>query len=245
MVQDGVFTVLDTVDSTNNYAMGRINAALAKHGMAWFARYQTAGKGQRGKTWKTEKDKNIAISIVLEPERLQLNNQFHLSAAIALTCFEFFSRYAGDETKIKWPNDLYWRDRKAGGILIENILQGKAWKWAVVGIGINVNQTVFDKALINVVSLKQISGKSFDIVELGKELHGMLMNNLAALEKNDKILRQYNEHLYKLNHLVTLKKDGVGFETVIKGVLATGRLTTIDTFERIFDFGDVEWVITS
>ena len=115
----------------------------------------------------------------------------------------------------------------------------------MVGIGINVNQTVFDKALINVVSLKQISGKSFDIVELGKELHGMLMNNLAALEKNDKILRQYNEHLYKLNHLVTLKKDGVGFETVIKGVLATGRLTTIDTFERIFDFGDVEWVITS
>lgn len=243
MPQESFFNILDTVDSTNIYAMNQINAGMAKHGMAWFAREQTAGKGQRGKGWKGERDKNIALSLVLEPGRLQFNNQFHVSAAVALACFEFFGGYAGDETKIKWPNDLYWRDRKAGGILIENILQGKSWKWAVVGIGINVNQTKYTAAIHNPVSLKQITGKDFDVIELAKILQGILMKNLTALKKDDSTITTYNEHLYKLNHLVKLKKEGAAFETVIKEVSPTGRLITVDAVEREFDFGEVEWVL--
>ena len=173
MVEDGFFNILDTVDSTNNYAMAKVHAGMARHGMVWFTREQTAGKGQRGKSWKSDKGKNIAMSLVLEPGRLQINDQFHLSAAVAISCFEFFAAFAGEETKIKWPNDLFWRDRKAGGILIENVLQGKIWKWAVVGIGLNINQTKFDKSILNPVSLKQITGKTFDIIELGKSLHGL------------------------------------------------------------------------
>ena len=243
MAEDGFFNILNTVDSTNNYAMAKVHAGMAAHGMAWFAKEQTTGKGQRGKSWISEKGKNIALSLVLEPERLSIKSQFQLSAVVAITCFEFFSKYAGEETTIKWPNDLFWRDRKAGGILIENILQGKTWKWAVVGIGININQTRFDKAILHPVSLKQITGKNFKITELAKELQALLMKNLGETKSAVEIFNQYNEHLYKINKTVKLKKDGVIFDTVIKKISTAGRLITVDAIEREFDFGEVEWVL--
>jgi BirA family biotin operon repressor/biotin-[acetyl-CoA-carboxylase] ligase len=249
MTSAGFFTILDTVDSTNNYAMQQAQDGLAKHGRAWFANEQTAGKGQRGKNWAGEKGKNIALSLVLEPEQLHagpcghITNQFHLSAAVALVCFEFLKQHAGDEIKIKWPNDLFWRDRKAGGVLIENKFQGNAWKWAVAGMGININQTGFDKDLRNAVSLKQITGKTFDTVALAKELHILVMKKLAEALTLYEILQQYNQHLYKINELVTLRKAGVKFETVIKEVSTQGKLITVDAIEREFDFGEVEWVL--
>lgn len=245
MPEDRFFKILDTVDSTNNYAMARVQAGMASHGMAWFAHEQTAGKGQRGKGWETQPGKNIAMSLVLQPDFLDARQQFYLSAAIALACFEFFSGYAGEETKIKWPNDLFWRDRKAGGVLIENVFHGKKWKWAIVGIGININQVSFDKAIKNPVSLKQITGKEFDTVALAKELYTLLMKKIQELSTRsfDKILEDYNTHLYKLNKNVLLKIEDSIFETVIKTVSAEGKLLTVDSTDREFDFGEVEWVL--
>lgn len=243
MTEGSFFTILDTTDSTNNYAMARIDDGSAKHGMAWFAEEQTAGKGQRGKNWTTESGKNIAMSLVLSPEQLKIASHFHLSAAVAIGCFNFLERYIDGETKIKWPNDLFWRDRKAGGILIENKLQGKLWKWAVVGIGININQTFFDRSLHHAVSLKQITGRTFNPVELAKELQLVLMEQLSAQTDFIKILKQYNQHLYKKNMLVTLRKGGTRFDTVIKEVSAQGKLVTVDAIEREFDFGEVDWVL--
>lgn len=245
MPAGGLFKIVDTVDSTNNYAMEQVHAGLANHGMAWFAREQTAGKGQRGKAWKTEKDSNIIMSIVLQPGYFNSQQQFLLSVAVALAVFDLFSKYAGDETKIKWPNDLYWRDRKAGGVLIENVFHGKTWKWAVVGIGININQVVFDDSLQNPVSLRQITGKEFDAIALAKELYYLLMKNSSALNKRaDKdLLEEYNRNLYRLNRQVTLKKEGSNFTTAIKGVSAVGRLMTSGDSEQEFDFGEVEWVL--
>lgn len=243
MAESSFFAVLDKVDSTNNYAMARIDDGLAKHGMAWFAEEQTAGKGQRGKTWASEKGKNIAMSLVLSPEALKITSHFHLSAAVAVACFEFLEEYIDGETKIKWPNDLFWRDRKAGGILIENKLQGTMWKWAVVGIGINVNQTVFDRTLNNAVSLKQITGRTFNPVGLAKKLQALLLLRLSEEKGPEKILAQYNRHLYKINELVTLRKGTTRFDTVIKEVSPLGKLVTVDAFERAFDFGEVDWVL--
>jgi BirA family transcriptional regulator, biotin operon repressor / biotin---[acetyl-CoA-carboxylase] ligase len=243
MTEGSFFTILDTVDSTNNYAMASIDDGLAKHGMCWFANEQTAGKGQRGKLWTSEKGKNIAMSLVLEPEKLKIASQFHLSALVAVACFEFLSAYIDGKTKIKWPNDLFWRDRKAGGILIENKLQGKTWKWAVAGIGININQTVFDKSIVNAVSLKQITGKTFNVVDLAKELHALLIKKLEEELSMEKILQQYNQQLYKMNELVTLKKGGIKFDTVIKEVSLQGKLITVDAIEQEFDFGEVEWML--
>jgi BirA family biotin operon repressor/biotin-[acetyl-CoA-carboxylase] ligase len=239
------FTILDRVDSTNNYAMQQVHAGLATHGMAWLALEQTAGKGQRGKSWDAEPGKNIALSMVLQPGKPITSQPFYLSAAVALACYQFFSRYAGDETKIKWPNDLYWRDRKAGGVLIETIYHGREWKWAIIGIGININQVNFDTGLKNPVSLKQITGKDHDVVELAKELQILVLKHVDKLSKmdRDQLLKDYNHHLYKKNEVVRLRKDNMNFETMIKEVSQQGKLVTIDAFERYFDFGEVEWIL--
>ena len=179
------------------------------------------------------------------PKQLNIIHPFQLSTAVALASFDFFSSYAGDETHIKWPNDIYWRDRKAGGVLIENKFSGKDWKWAVVGIGININQTQFDEALINPVSLMQITGKNFDPAELAKELHQLILKRTNELltKSYEIILDEYNQHLYKIQQSVRLKKDNMVFETVIRGVSAQGQLLTVNAIEKQFDFGEVQWVI--
>ena len=131
------FIILTSVDSTNNYAMAMVQSGQASHGDAFFSWEQTAGKGQRGRHWQTGKGQNIALSVVLEPTAIKPGHQFYLSVAVALACYDFFNAIAGPETFIKWPNDIFWRDRKAGGVLIENVFNGNTWRFAVVGIGIN------------------------------------------------------------------------------------------------------------
>ena len=115
------FIELSEVDSSNNYAMQQVQAQMAAHGFTCFAHFQKAGKGQRGKEWITERGQNILMSCVVEPSFLSIDNQFILNAAVALACFDLFNLYAIDKTSIKWPNDIYWEDRKAGGILVENV----------------------------------------------------------------------------------------------------------------------------
>jgi len=239
-----MFNILDSIGSTNNYAMAQVHAGLAKHGMAYFAHDQTAGKGQRGKTWETEAGQNIALSIAVQPGKPFFQNQFLFNAAVANACYDFFNAYAGPEVSIKWPNDIYWRDRKAGGILIENKLMGREWKWAVAGIGININQTAFSGQQRNAVSLKQICGRTNDPVQLARELHEKVLAAITNTREADLpiLLQQYNEHLFLRGKTTRLKKGNSIFETTIKAVNASGQLVTQDTMEREFNFGEVEWV---
>jgi BirA family biotin operon repressor/biotin-[acetyl-CoA-carboxylase] ligase len=251
------FIELQSIDSTNKYAMGLIHGDLlpdgqseAQHGMAIFTHEQTAGKGQRGKNWASQKDLNIALSILLKPYPLSITDQFKLSVCVAVSIWEFFSEYAGDETKIKWPNDIYWRDRKAGGILIENIIQSSqltvgSWQWSVIGIGININQTDFDPDLPNPVSLKQITGKKNEPIELAKELCSIIEKNYQLLISGnfEMLFNKYQTHLYKKDKRVKLKKGTRVFETTIKGVSETGQLITQHSIEEKFEFGEIEWLL--
>lgn len=238
------FIELTTVDSTNNYAMAQVQNGVARHGAAYFAWQQTAGKGQRGKTWTTIAGENVILSVILEPGELLGGDSFYLSATIANACYDFFTKYAGDEIKIKWPNDIYWRDRKTGGILIENILRNNRVTYSIVGIGLNINQTIFDRKLGNPASLKQITGRSYNPVELAKELCFILNNHYCQLATGRRvIIDYYNGHLYKVNQQVKLRKGNVVFDTVIKGVSSRGTLITRDAVEREFNVGDVELVL--
>lgn len=118
------FIVLPVVDSTNNYAMAQLQQGLAGHGSTYFALEQTEGRGQRGKQWLTEPAANIMMSIVVEPGRNFISSPFIFTASIALACYDFYKKYAlADSTRIKWPNDLYWQDRKAGGVLVESVVR--------------------------------------------------------------------------------------------------------------------------
>jgi len=212
--------------------------------MMFFAHEQWAGKGQRGKSWTSTPGENIILSTVLEPVNLAIIQQFALSVTVALACHDLFSRYAGKEdTTIKWPNDLYWRDRKAGGILIENSFKGDQWAFAIVGTGININQTRFPDTARNPVSLKQITGRPFDAVEMAHELGACLEVRYQQLTKGSPLLKEYNQRLYRKDQSVRLKKDQAVFETVVKGVAPTGELITQDSLERRFSFGEVEWLI--
>ena len=251
------FIELQSIDSTNKYAMGLIHKDLlpdgqseAQHGMAIFTHEQTGGKGQRGKNWASQKDLNIALSILLKPYPLSITDQFKLSVCVAVSIWEFFSKYAGDETKIKWPNDIYWRDRKAGGILIENVIQSSqltvgSWQWSVIGIGININQTDFDPDLPNPVSLKQITGKKNEPIELAKELCSIIEKNYQLLisENFEMLFNKYQIQLYKKNEKVKLKKGARVFETTIKRVSETGQLITQHSIEEKFEFGEIEWLL--
>jgi BirA family transcriptional regulator, biotin operon repressor / biotin---[acetyl-CoA-carboxylase] ligase len=245
MAADGFFKILDSVDSTNNYAMATVRAGMAKHGMAFAAKEQTAGKGQRGKSWQMRPGQSIALSLVLKTDSLRTDQQFYLSMLVALAVNEFLKKYVEKDCCIKWPNDMYWCDRKAGGILIENVFNGGKWKWAVVGIGINVNQSRFHKSLPNPVSLKQITGKEYEVMELAENLYKFMVKRVEVLAEKmpDKIVKDYNKQLYKLNQRVKLKKASAVFETTIKGVSLQGHLHTQDAIERHFDFGEVEWLL--
>jgi BirA family biotin operon repressor/biotin-[acetyl-CoA-carboxylase] ligase len=237
------FIELPTVESTNNYAMAQARKGNARHGAAFFAHHQTAGKGQRGKSWTADPGENIIMSIVLQPIELKPSDSFHLSAAVATACYDFFKNSAGPETSVKWPNDIYWRDRKAGGILIENVIQKGFWTFSIVGIGMNINQTAFDANLPNPVSLKQITGKSYDPVVQAKELCGLMQVKYQELiSARHTSIDRYNEALYKRNELVRLKRGNIVFETRLKGVSAYGTLITFDQMEHEFGFGEIEWI---
>ena len=238
------FIELPTVESTNNYAMAKVHAGLASHGTIFFAHEQTRGKGQRGKTWVSAPGENIIISLVLEPIPLRPEQQFGLSISIALACYDLLIQYIPEELSIKWPNDLYWRDRKAGGILIESICKGKEWLYAIVGIGINVNQSHFPD-IRQAVSLKQLTGNNYSSVGLAKELCQCINDRYDRLiqEGLQNILQEYNQHLFQRGQKVQLKWREQLLETTIIEVTEQGQLITQDLETRTFDLGEIEWVI--
>ncbi len=233
------------VESTNIYAMDRLQANLAAHGMAFFTDNQTAGKGQHGKTWFAEPGSNMALSVVLDTASLSLAKQFPLSVMVALACYDLYSKYASDETRIKWPNDIYWRDRKAGGILIENLVRGNKWQGAVAGIGINLNQVLFPEMQRKPVSLKQITGNHFDTVAFAKELCECMELRYQQLMQGEfaVMLLQYNERLFKKGERVKLKSGPAAFYCTVTGVSADGELEVSGGPKESFRFGEVEWVI--
>lgn len=221
--------------------MGLIHAGMAQHGTAVFAHEQTKGKGQRNKQWLSTANENILLSLVIKPFALRTSELFLLSMSVAIGVQNFFQSYAGVETKIKWPNDVYWRDRKAGGILIENIIRGEDWKYAVIGMGLNINQTdfgTFNKA----VSLKQVTGVTYDPMTLSKELLVFLDASFRELIIDpDKVVSEYHQHLYKWKEKVHLKKNNRVFQAIIKEVSTDGMLIVQNVKEEGFRVGEIEW----
>lgn len=197
---------LSTIDSTNIYAMAQIKEGLAKSGSCYRADFQTQGKGQHGRVWESSAGQNLLCTYILELKQLDSTkkwvpeHQIGFSAAIALGIRDFYDALTNGDTKIKRPNDIYWRDRKAGGILIENLVRGTEWTWAVVGIGINVNQTQFSPDAPNPVSLKQITGQNWDIRSLQKELSNALTTSIKNWLQlgEDATNKEFEKHIIDL-----------------------------------------------
>lgn len=236
---------LGTVDSTNNYAMAEIKAGRALHGMVYMAEHQTAGKGQRGKTWQAASGQNITLSIVLKPLTANTHQPFLCSMVVALGCYHFLQNYISDALTIKWPNDMYWENRKVGGILIENIYRGTEWQWTIAGIGININQVVFDSFLHKAVSLKQITGKHFNILSLSKLLCICINNTWEkwAQQGAPYIIDAYNEVLFCREKIVHFKKNTISFDAKVLGVDVMGNLMLQRNGIELFAHGAIEWIM--
>ena len=144
---------LDTVESTNEYVKMHISALDNLSVVA--AKSQTAGKGQGAHKWLSEPGKNLTFSILLKEEQLKSihpNSQFTISVITAISLVEVLGKY-GIEANIKWPNDMYVGDRKICGTLIENSIRSNRFTWSIIGIGLNVNQKIFDSTLPNPTSM--------------------------------------------------------------------------------------------
>ena len=156
-IKDFPIINLDETDSTNRYLAQLCDRGPVSEYTTVRADYQTAGKGQRGNTWESERGKNLLFSFVLYPTFLEARRQFLLSQLTALAVKEALELWT-DDIRIKWPNDIYWKEKKICGLLIENELSAEGIARSIIGIGLNVNQEIFHSDAPNPVSLQQITG---------------------------------------------------------------------------------------
>lgn len=233
------------VDSSNNYAMALVRKGEAGHGDAILAQNQIAGKGRRGKVWESVPGESLLLSVIADMSWTVGFNPFPISVATALAVHRTVTLLSDEKYYLKWPNDIYVDDRKAGGILIENVVSGKIWQWAVVGIGINVNQPSFGTHLSNATSLRIVSGREHDVKSLANALRLSVLQEIESLKTGNygDMLEAYNSVLYKRGQKVKLKKGPIVFESTIHSVTPTGELLTRDAIERTHSFDEIEWLL--
>ncbi|MDB5003446.1 MAG: BirA family transcriptional regulator [Mucilaginibacter sp.] len=215
------------LDSTNTFLKTLLsNSKPLPEGTVIMAESQYAGRGQQQNKWHSEPGKNLTFSILLNPTFLPVINQFDLNRVVSLGVFDALEPYLGDKLKIKWPNDIYYDDRKLGGILIETHIQGDRIKNAIIGIGLNINQESFLPGAGNAISLKQILHKDYDLRTILSEICGHIEAyylNLKA-SKFSFVRNTYLSRLYWLNQAKRFKANDVVFEGIIKNVKDEGLL---------------------
>jgi BirA family biotin operon repressor/biotin-[acetyl-CoA-carboxylase] ligase len=234
---------LDSVDSTNNYAMQLIDADTAQPGLTITALQQTEGKGQRGHTWADNHGSSLLMSIVTT-HPLLLNHQFQLVMATAVAVAGTLQNlYEHWDVKIKWPNDIIVNDKKAGGILIENVIRGNNWLYSIIGLGLNVKQDRFADALPYATSLKMASGKDFGLKELRDELRYKILEETANSAINDSLLKQYNNLLYRKGAVQGFSDHTESWEAIIVAAAKDGTLHVQLANGSIVDYthGMVTW----
>ena len=235
---------LKEVDSTNaflknlgTYDEDALTIAIAD--------YQTAGRGQGVHTWESEPGKNLLFSMMMCPKWVPLRQQFLLSEAGALAVKDALDSYT-DGITLKWPNDVYWYDKKISGTLIENTIDSKGIKSCVFGIGLNVNQLVFHSDAPNPVSLAQILGHEVDRDEVLKKI-------LDGFEKYYELLRRadymdvsgiYHLSLYRRKGFHPYRDANGEFEGALVEVEDDGHLILHDRQGRIrsYAFGEISIV---
>ena len=232
---------IDETDSTNRYIKG------LKDGNVVVADYQSSGRGCGTNTWESERGANLLFSVMIHPSEVPASQQFILSMANALALRDTLADYV-DDVKIKWPNDIYWKDSKICGTLIETTLQGNYISDCIIGTGMNINQREFHSDAPNPVSLFQILGHEVDCQEI---LDKVLANRSKYMElvKNggwEKIRTFYRYYLYRLEEMHYYRFDD-GSEEYCKLVNVTddGHLELLHDNRELYRlaFKEVQFII--
>ena len=222
------FIYLAEAKSTNS-SMAQCAAELPDASVLYTYR-QTQGRGQKGNSWESEPEKNLAFSFLLKNPAIAPSRQFFISEAVSIAVAETLSRYVPEDISIKWPNDIYYRDQKLCGILIENALSGSHIAHAIIGVGINVNQERFLSDAPNPVSLKNITGRHFDLDallhEVNEGIEHLTRFSLATEASLQALHSRYIGLLYRANGLPHRWQlpDGTIFSGTIVDVQPDGLL---------------------
>lgn len=233
----------DILSSTNDEAF---DPRYGEGDVVW-AGQQTAGRGQRGHKWLGGEGENLMFTAIFEPRFLPPVRQFLFSEAVALAIVDAMREW-GIEAKIKWTNDIYVGDSKLSGILIEHRLVRGELARSIAGIGLNVNQTVFDNSLPNPVSMAQISGRQFDCREVLDSVAEKLQQRYMQLRQGEAaaLQEEYHNTLYRLDeqHWFALP-DGNSFRGTIRGVEASGALLVEEEEGAVgsYMFKEIEFVL--
>ncbi len=219
---------LDVVDSTNRYLRDEADNLWVdgKEIVAVTARYQTAGRGQRGNVWSSNDGENLLLSMLVRPgNSLEVANQFLLSQAVAVSLHAAMKCY-GIETRLKWPNDIYVGNRKLAGILVELDYSGAFVEQAIVGIGLNVNQTEFPPMDRVPVSIKMLLGRDASVEDVMRDVLCNFSHNYSEMRWGCKeaISAEYRELLLGLGEQRKYVDADGAFTAVIEGVDPTGHL---------------------
>lgn len=228
---------LHITESTNNYANSQLRENDVAQGTVFLAYEQSAGRGQRANFWESEPGQNLTFSIVVYPHFLDIRRQFMLSKAVTLGIYRALTKYV-DNLHVKWPNDIYAGNQKLGGILIENSIMYSSIKNAVIGIGINVNQTHFLSTAPNPVSLKTLTNQEYDCELVLSEILSQIDFYYSMLQKGEQefIDLEFISVLYRLHEKHWFKADHETFEGQITGVNDIGQLLIQKENGQILDF---------
>ena len=237
---------LQATESTNKFVK-HYRPVSPKDMVLVSADFQTEGRGQAGNSWESEEGQNLLFSLLLHPRDVAADRQFVLSQAMALAVCETLSGYAGEGVSIKWPNDIYWNDRKICGTLIENTLSGKNIEDCIIGVGVNVNQTDFKSDAPNPVSLRQVTGKEHEAVFILAEIIKRFKDRLQQIRQGDAdaVAQDYRNRLYRREGFHPYQDGKEVFEAEIRSVEPTGHLVLAgrDGAERRYAFKEVRFLI--
>jgi len=219
---------IDATASTNDFLLKNAEKYEGEDLVVAVSDYQTAGCGMGTNKWESEAGKNLLFSMLIHPSWVDAGVEFLVSMSEAIALCEVLSEYADDIT-IKWPNDIYWKDRKISGTRIDGNIKGTTIADMVIGTGINVNQREFHSDAPNPVSLYQITGKEHDCQEILDKIVSRFQHyyNIAKEEWEvydcDTIMDEYHKHLYRNDDSYHRYEDEYGeFEAKLFSVHPNG-----------------------
>ena len=219
----------DTLDSTNAY-LQRLQSETDIRDWVVSADEQTAGKGMGNNGWESEVGKNLTFSLAVDTGFLPAERQFLLSEAVPLGIVEVLDKLLPTEKfSIKWPNDLYFGNRKLAGILINSTIKANMMDLSIIGIGLNVNQMQFKDWPTHPVSLKMITGKDYDLQPLMEQIAAHIIKKVELLKSNPTAIEQaYLKRLFRYQTWADYEVDGKTWRLFMTGIDAFGRLQLVD-----------------
>ena len=240
------FIELQSIDSTNNF-LRSYHPILERRMTVVTAEHQFQGRGQAGNRWESAEGQNLLCSIAIRPKNIKASEVFVLSQAISVAIKMALEDYL-QPVHIKWPNDIYYQDRKLGGILIENELAGDRIARCIIGVGININQTEFVSDAPNPISMKQILGKEVERRFVLEHIVGHFDRLWNQIERGDTEVLQnsYLQSLYKHKEMATYRDAQGEFQARIEGVLSQGQLQLRDTDNQLrsYEFKEVSLLLS-